>query len=488
MRLLKTKIHGFSIQPLLCQNESTSFFMRSAFLKFKTSALLVCLSCFVSCEEFVEIEPPVDEIVLEEVFEDDSSAESAVLGLYISMVNNVSGAWGGGLASMTYLTSLSCDDLDYVQNDIGLIEIKDNLISVDNGAMDRLWSQLYLYIFQANSVIEGLNSSTTISEDIKPRLVGEAKFIRAFNYFYLVNLFGDVPLLTTTNVQTNSTSERSLIPDVYDQIIQDLNEAIEVLPSDYSLYNDERMRATEYVVHALLARVYLYLENWTGAEEQSTSVINNSAEYSLSSLSDVFLVNNVEAILQMAPFNRNAWQGSIFITNSTPQLRQFLRQELLDSFEIGDNRLTDWIGEFNNGTSSIYYPFKYKQVNPNSQPVTEYPVFLRLAEQYLIRSEARAHQNNIMGAQSDLNLIRSRAGLENTNATDQTSLLAAIENERRVEFFAEMGHRWLDLKRTNRADALLGPLKQNWESTDVLYPIPSNEIELNPNLTQNAGY
>ena len=91
MRLLKTKIHGFSIQPLLCQNESTSFFMRSAFLKFKTSALLVCLSCFVSCEEFVEIEPPVDEIVLEEVFEDDSSAESAVLGLYISMVNNVSG-------------------------------------------------------------------------------------------------------------------------------------------------------------------------------------------------------------------------------------------------------------------------------------------------------------------------------------------------------------------------------------------------------------
>lgn len=86
-------------------------------------------------------------------------------------------------------------------------------------------------------------------------------------------------------------------------------------------------------------------------------------------------------------------------------------------------------------------------------------------------------------------MIRNRAGLNNTTAVDVSSLLSAIEHERRVELFAEWGHRWFDLKRWNRASSVLNSVKSpNWQSTDVLYPIPFAQIQANTFLSQNEGY
>jgi len=115
---------------------------------------------------------------------------------------------------------------------------------------------------------------------------------------------------------------------------------------------------------------------------------------------------------------------------------------------------------------------------------------LRLGEQYLIRAEARAQQNNISGSQTDLNVIRRRAGLTNTTASDQPSLLAAILDERRHERFCEWGHRWLDLKRTNKVTSTFSsiPYKSAYQPYQQLYPIPIYELATNPNLTQNPGY
>ena len=124
-------------------------------------------------------------------------------------------------------------------------------------------------------------------------------------------------------------------------------------------------------------------------------------------------------------------------------------------------------------------------------------MLLRFAEQYLIRAEARAQLNNLGGAQADINMIRTRAGLSGTTAMDQASLLAAIEMERGRELFCEWGHRWFDLKRLpslitpdtkSRADDVLGALKSTWKSTAVIYPIPYDARNNNPQLTQNAGY
>jgi hypothetical protein len=106
----------------------------------------------------------------------------------------------------------------------------------------------------------------------------------------------------------------------------------------------------------------------------------------------------------------------------------------------------------------------------------------------LIRAEARARQHNLAGAKPDINMIRSRAGLGINNSPDEASLLLAIEQERRIELFAEWGHRWLDLKRTGRASAVLGLVKPGWSAEDMLFPIPQSELDKNPFLVQNPGY
>jgi hypothetical protein len=151
----------------------------------------------------------------------------------------------------------------------------------------------------------------------------------------------------------------------------------------------------------------------------------------------------------------------------------------------------NWIKDTTIEGEKYFFPYKYRSATLNSQ-VTEYFMVLRLAEQYLIRAEARAQLNDIGGAQTDLNTIRTRAGLPGTNATNIASLLAAIMQERRIELFSELGHRWYDLKRTNSLNSVMAiatPLKGGtWEITDELYPLPLLEIERNINLTQNFGY
>ncbi|HEY4197438.1 MAG TPA: RagB/SusD family nutrient uptake outer membrane protein, partial [Mucilaginibacter sp.] len=117
----------------------------------------------------------------------------------------------------------------------------------------------------------------------------------------------------------------------------------------------------------------------------------------------------------------------------------------------------------------------------------------RLAEQYLIRAEARSQEGNVSGAQSDLNVIRNRAGLANTTASTQTTLLTAILHERQVEMFTEWGHRWLDLKRTGTVDAVMSlvlPAKGGggWNPNMALMPLPLGDLQADQNLTQNPGY
>jgi hypothetical protein len=271
------------------------------------------------------------------------------------------------------------------------------------------------------------------------------------------------------------------------------------LPGDYSYYGGERVRATRPAAGALLSRVYLYTKNWSEAEKTATSVIDNG-NYSIDiGLDQVFSVNNSEAILQwrlntnVSPFNANK-EGITFIPyRSNSQPFYYLTEELLNSFESNDQRKLEWVGSTNYLGTIYYYPYKYKigyfQRVPGSTP-TEYYNVLRLAEQFLIRAEARAENNtDLTGAIDDLNRIRGRAGLDAlSQSLDQEQILAAVAQERRIEFFAEWGHRWLDLKRTGQADAVLKPIKSLWQSYQQLYPIPMSEMRLDPNLVQNPGY
>jgi hypothetical protein len=236
----------------------------------------------------------------------------------------------------------------------------------------------------------------------------------------------------------------------------------------------------------------LYSGDWANAEIQATEIINNISQYSLlSNLDSVFLKNSAEAIWQLSPVVEYTNEGSLFKFFAPPQFVA-LRNELYDTFEPGDLRRTNWTGSYTSSSklTTWYFPLKYKESHINSTGA-EYSMVLRLAEQYLIRAEARAQQGKLTGlnsAEYDINTIRVRAGLGNTTASAKEQLLAAIELERRVELFTEWGHRFFDLKRSGRLNAVLDPVKLNWDSTDALLPIPQAEILVNPKLTQNTGY
>jgi hypothetical protein len=317
-----------------------------------------------------------------------------------------------------------------------------------------------------------------------------------------VNLYGDVPLALSTDYTVNSTLHRKPKTDVYNQTIADLKDAQNLLSAQYpdaTLLNStsERVRPTRWAAIALLARAYLYNSDFSNAENEATTLINNSAVFSLTTLNNVFLKNSNEAIWQIQPVNAgwNTEDAKIFLLPASGPYAGFnsfyLSPQLLSSFESNDQRKMNWVNSVIVGVNTYSYPFKYKSATFNA-PVTEYKMVLRLAEQYLIRAEARARQNKIAEAKDDLAIIRNRAGLGTASANDQPSLINAILKEKQVELFTEWGHRWFDLKRTENLDVIMNivtPQKGgSWNTNWQLYPITRNELLANPNLVQNDGY
>jgi starch-binding outer membrane protein, SusD/RagB family len=464
--------------------------MRKSVNTIKVIALILLSS---GCEQFLEnIDPPNTQISSELVFASDVTATSAVVGMYLNMLENESFASGSNL-SITALTGLSSDELiEFPRTNYNAIEFERNMLRKENEQVYSLWKTLFKSIYQANAIIEGLAVSSGLTDKVKHQLEGEALFIRAFCNFYLINLYGEAPLISTTDYGTNAKISRSSVETMYDKIVDDLLAAQELLQAKYTNRDahsgEERVRPNKFTAVALLARVYLFRGNWQAAEEQSTQIIDNIALYELTVLESVFLRNSREAIWQLAPVypNFNTKEGYYFVGLGLQY--NVLKDDVINSFEPLDNRKAEWIQT----SGAVSFPYKYKQGTNPAASVTEYSMVFRLAEQYLIRAEARAQQNKLAGtngAESDINIIRNRAGLGNTTAATKDEILAAIEQERRVELFTEWGHRWFDLKRWDRANAVLGPKKPEWSETNMLYPVPQQEINKNLNLLpQNPGY
>jgi hypothetical protein len=464
-------------------------FIQSIKKIYRCICILFFVFCLPSCKKFVETDPPQTALTTSTVFSSDATATAAVIRMYVNMTQYYT-SFAAGESSLSHLGGLCSDELLNYSNSWGRPEFVLNQLSATNEGVAQNWNEIYALIYSANSVLEGLKNESAVTASVKAQLEGEAKFMRAFFYFYLVNFWGDVPLVTTTNYKVNALITRTPVAQVYDQIISDLKDAQTILNVNY--LTSERIRPNKFTATALLARVYLYKSDWGNAETQATSVINNPIYSLVNNSNNVFLNPSTEAIWQLQSIVAyiNTWDGYSFVLLNPPD-NGSLNTTLVNAFEAGDSRRTNWVSSYTQGASTWYYPSKYKvRTLPSAtSPKTEYSMVFRLAEQYLIRAEARAKQGNIAGAQADVNMIRNRAGLGNTTAATQAQLLTAIEQERRVELFCEWGHRWLDLKRTNRADAVLGPVKApNWQATDVLFPIPQLELSRNPNLTQNPGY
>jgi len=475
--------------------------------------LLTFIVTFSGCKKLIEIDAPKNQQVTSTVFSNNETTNSALLTIYAQMYLGTASPW-----HIPYCTGISGDEL--TNNSPLVVDMYQNAMNpVSSFFSNNIWNAGYQYVYLANAVYEGCENAKTLDPEVKKQVMAEARFIRAYWFFYLTNLYGEIPLPVSTDYTSNAALSKATIEKVFDQITADLKAAQINLNENYvgvnGLYNPslptvERVRPNKYTATALLARVSLYRGNFADAETQATILINSSSLYSLQPLNQVFSKSSKEAIWQiMTPngISLNTREGNEFIPTLSPQLegKATISPQLLAAFEKGDLRRDVWIGKFTDVSvtpnKDYYYPYKYKVQSGST--LSEYSIIFRLAEQYLIRAEARNEQNNIAGAIADINTLRTRSrapisadtpnplpALENSITKEQVG--DAIQRERRVELFTEQGHRWMDLKRTKAIDQVMKEVCPGkggiWNTYKQLWPIPQSDILNNTKLIQNAGY
>ncbi|HEY9262723.1 RagB/SusD family nutrient uptake outer membrane protein [Chitinophaga sp.] len=489
--------------------------------------LLMVLLSATACKKLIEIDPPIDTVSTTTVFNDPVKANSALAAIYYTLMSNggspsfSSGSmtvYGGMMADELFPYAGASNPLDY--------QFYTNKLLLDNIlAPAPFWVTAYKAVYSANSVLAGVAASTSLAmtDSVKRQLNGESRFARAFCFFYLTNLYGEIPLPLSASPVAEATQKRQPLDKVNQQITDDLNAAIQLLPDNFSVTKGTKVRPNKYAAIALLARHYLYQKKWKEAAEQADIVIN-SGQFGLTSLAETFGASSRESIWQLK-FSGNGVATYMPETIAlTPQLSlsmldqatqemfldpdQFvtfsymvipfyiMSDHLVNAFEPGDQRKDKWTDSMHTPAAApwngVEYRFvrKYVRLTADGQDAPPYYTVMRLAEQYLIRAEARAQLNDIGGAAADINLLRSRAGLHDTKAASQQDMLDAIAHERQIELFAEWGHRWFDLKRSGKAAQVLGAIaeKQPWTDDKLLLFVPPDEIKNDPALTQNPGY
>ncbi|MDP4218566.1 MAG: RagB/SusD family nutrient uptake outer membrane protein [Bacteroidota bacterium] len=486
--------------------------MNTRYKAYMQAFSLVCCLALTACKKFAEVPAPVQFLVADNVYASDGTASSVLTGIYTSM-SSADNGWGG-VQSLYFYPALAADELTlYDFNNQSYQPWYTNTLLAINTSGVNYWQSYYIMLYYANAAMEGVKGSNSLTAAVKQQLLGECYFIRAYCYFHLVNFYGDVPLALSTDYKVNGSLSRAPQAQVWNQIISDLHTAQGLLSSNFLdatvlKTTGERTRPTKWAATALLARAYLYTKNWAGADSAASALINNSSQFGLGTLNGssstrVFAKNSTETIWALQPvgtgIRTNTGEGLVFTLpaagpNTSGTYPVYLSNAVLNAFEPGDLRLANWVNSVTVGATTYYYPFKY-QAGMLNTTVIEYAIQFRLAEQYLIRAEAEANETKAGAAVTDLNVIRSRAGLSGyAGPTDLPSLQSAILHERQVELFTEGAHRWFDLKRTGMIDAVMGSggacaaKGGTWSTNWQWLPLPATELTANQNLTQNQGY
>jgi len=404
------------------------------------------------------------------------------------------------------------------------------------------WGALYRGIARSNILLDKINTITdaTLTAERKNQIIGEASFLRAFNYYQLVKLYGGVPIELSSNTADPSVTRkaRATETEVYDQIVLDLELAANNLPDNYgTVASINKVRATKGSANALLAKVWAQRSNrdYTKVLTYADLVINGAGAYSLASnyadLFDGAHYFNSESILEI-PFQEGNWSASswgvqLFLAPEDGWQKYCVpSKDLVAAYDDqGDavrknanivfmtrdanGALISWPDENWNPCkdSTIGIPFNFKQKHPGGWASGDDYYLLRLADIILLKAEAQNETGASAAAIATLNIIRNRAGLTSLLTTltkDETK--SAILTERRLELAFE-GQRWDDLVRSGTAVTTMNnlndhtyscvadipgnPVKMDYShltAQHVFLPIPQLEIDANPNLVQNPGY
>ncbi len=477
--------------------------------------LAACLLAAGSCSEVLD-RTPQGEYTLDNFFQSEDQAVQSVNAAY-----NQLRQWETHVFSYIGLTDIVSDDSDkgsFAADGFFLQEIDDFTFTATNNAPSSVWSGYYTGVFRSNLAITRIPEVAEMDEDLRGRLIGEARFLRGYFYFNLVRWFGDVPLILDP-FPDGFTIARTARDQVYVQIEADLRAAADVLPVSYS--GVEVGRATRGAANALLAKVALTRQDYAAAADYALQVINGGQYALLPNYGTVFTEegeNSSESIfeVQAAAFEiggggsqYNEVQG----VRGRPNLGWGFNRpsdDLIASYERGDPRRDAtilYVGEVLPDGSGIVEGdpniegerFNQKAYVPdhpggNGNGPGNIRVF-RYADLLLIAAEALNELGRPDEALVYLNQVRARARggsssvLPDVTTTEQGALRQAIWRERRSELALEQ-QRWFDLVRTNRSFEVMNPLRPNFmQNKNELFPIPQTEIDLSEGaLVQNPGY
>lgn len=490
------------------------------------------MSCLVwtivACSEDVLEINPTDQYSIDTFWETEEHANAGLTGCYQVLRSTF-----GSLFETDMVTP---NAWGYNENG-GLGPLARGVQLTTDPALAGKWNVSYSGIGRANTFLNNIDD-VNMNEDLKKRMIGEAKFLRALYYFQLINYFGDVPLiLETPDAELHSDLPRDPKVLVVTQILKDLEEASNVLPIIYE--DKDTGRATKGAAISLKSRLLLYEENWPAAAEAAKEVIDLNVYSLFPNYRELFMIeneNNEEVIFNvefLAPRFTNNYDQSIYILNTPAPLKDLVDSYLMiDGLSIQESPLYDSSMPYENrdprlhqSIACIGYPFNGKitelsdvvntgfgmkkftsfsdEISNIVPPNTELnPIVMRYAETLLTYAEA---QNEAVGPDQSvydaLNLLRSRTSVnmpEVQSGLSKEEMRELIRLERRIELAFE-GLYYSDIRRWRTAEVVNNGPIYNYEGNvitnrtfnkdrDYLWPVPFVQIQENPELTQNPGY
>lgn len=471
-------------------------------------ALSILIFGLSSCQDFLELEPEF-QISESSFYQTVGDFETATIGNYAELQNIYD-------VNILYLTELTTDNAEITWTSPTTAEAEcDELnLTSNNTFVNAIWNLGFKTIIRSNTILEKIESAD-VEATHKAQYRGEAHFLRALNYFNLVRLFGDLPLVSTSFRSPEGIAEfdmsRRPVEEIYNLIIADLEQAATNLQG----LDLGTSRASADAATTLLAKVLLTRGDYAGTIRELDKVIAGSRYTLVEDFASLFGAGNeysAESIFEIEYLSGNVGEGNGFSSVFTPPSfnmaifpgnmagsgRIVPTQDIRQAFANHDLRREASIMDsllLQDGTyEDTQYGLKFVDFTTGitGDGGVNF-IVLRYADVLLMYAEALNESGQTEDAHSHINAVRSRAGLIPLSGLDQTALRLALEQERRLEFLGE-GHRWFDLLRTGRAISVMNDyftsigLDFSLTENELLMPIPQREIDIDPNLSQNPGY
>ncbi|RRQ48013.1 RagB/SusD family nutrient uptake outer membrane protein [Maribacter algicola] len=474
----------------------------------------------LGCEDFIDLEPQ-DQLTTTAFYKTAADAISATNAAY-------DGFQHLNYYGFNYPDILNIAGGDAVKGGFGAgdrpayLEFETFNITDNNLRIGEFYAMAWGGVNRANQVLDNVSQMEVggdFTEELKTRLLGEATFLRALHYMNLVLGFGGMPIYTSVPAIDDEVLPRATAEETWAFIIQDFNDAADMLPDTYDAENVGR--ATRGAANAMLARVHSLRGEWTQVKTHADLVIESPAGYDLApTFAENFDErgnNNVESIFEIQYTLSNTsldiwssagdWNSNFIAKYSAPQVgnagwaTMSPTQELVDDFEAGDIRLGETVyqpgdpypnpngdGTFDPFDGSHFENaglFGHKKLtgldfnNSAGNGFNYNYKIIRFADILLLKAEAENELNGVSAdALNPLNRIRSRAGLPPVNETNnpglsQDQLRDIILDERRSELAME-GLRFYDVVYRGRGTEFLGA--RGYQPGDEIFPIPPSEI------------